>query len=219
MTSATQALDRELAVHRHGRVPRELRRRQLLAIAVELFGQRGYAGVSMDELAARAGVTKPVVYSIFGSKEGVLLDAIDELGTELNVAVRAAVAGRAEPADLLREGSLAFFRVVGARHEAWRMVFGLGHSLGDASADAGERLALIRRRQDALVSAVILASARELGGDPGELELSAITRALNGVYEGLVEWWAEHPEAEPEQLTEWVMALVLPGLEAMTSVA
>ena len=44
------------------------------------------------------------------------------------------------------------------------------------------------------------------------LEISAITRGLNGVYEGLVEWWDDHPDVSPEQLTEWVVALVLPGL-------
>jgi len=55
----------------HGRVPRELRERQLLELAEELFGERGYAGASMDELARRAGVTKPVVYELFGSKDSV----------------------------------------------------------------------------------------------------------------------------------------------------
>jgi AcrR family transcriptional regulator len=171
----------------------------------------------MDEIAARAGVTKPVIYSIFGSKDGVLLAAIDELGAELNEDVRAAVAGRTDPADLLRAGSLAFFRLVAERHAVWTMVFGLRRSLADASPGAVERLETIRRRQDALVSAVLRASAQELGGEPDPVELSAVTRALNGVYEGLVEWWAEHPEVPPERLTDWVMGLVLPGLEAMAS--
>ena len=217
MTSATQTLDRELAAHSHGRVPRDLRRRQLLAIAVELFAERGYAAASMQELAARAGVTKPVVYSIFGSKDGVLLAVIDQLGRELNEAVREAVVGRTEPGELLRAGSLAFFRFVGERQVAWVMVFGLTRSIGGASPEAAERLEAIRRRQDALVSAVLLASARELGGEPDPLEVSAVTRGLNGVYEGLVEWWGEHPDVSPEQLTEWVMGLVLPGLEAMAA--
>ena len=74
------------------------------------------------------------------------------------------------------------------------MVFGLTRSIGGASPEAAERLEAIRRRQDALVSAVLLASARELGGEPDPLEVSAVTRGLNGVYEGLVEWWGEHPD-------------------------
>ena len=56
----------------HGRVPRAVRERQLLELAEELFAERGYAGTSMDELCRRAGVTKPVVYELFGSKDGPL---------------------------------------------------------------------------------------------------------------------------------------------------
>ena len=55
----------------HGRVPRPVRERQLLELAEALFAERGYAGASMDELARRAGVTKPVVYELFGSKDGL----------------------------------------------------------------------------------------------------------------------------------------------------
>ena len=210
MTSTTQANPRLEAIaaaierHGHGRVPRELRRRQLLELATELFAERGFAAASMDELAARAGVSKPVIYDQFGSKEGLLLAAIDALGEELSATVVEAVAGRTDPEDLMRAGSLAFFRFVGERSATWAMVFGATRSISDASPPAMDKLDEIRRRQDGLVSAVILASARELGGEPGQLELGAITRALNGVYEGLVDWWAEHPEVEAEQLTEWV---------------
>ena len=221
MTPATQAPDRlaeleaELADHAHGRVPRELRRRQLLELATLLFSERGFAAASMDELAARAGVSKPVIYGLFGSKEGVLIAVIDQLGLELSQVVLDAVAGRTSPEDLLRAGSLAFFRFVGERGETWAMIFGTTRSLSDASPEATAKLEEIRKRQDGLVAAAILAAARELGEEPDPLELSAITRGLNGVYEGLVEWWAEHPEVEAERLAEWVVALVLPGLEAM----
>ena len=223
MTSPTQPASRpegvasELARHTHGRVPRDLRRRQLLELATELFSERGFPAASMDELARRAGVSKPVIYDLFGSKEGLLVTVIEELGDELNTTVAAAVANRTGPAELLRAGSLAFFRFVGERGPTWSMVFTASRALAGASAPALEKLEEVRRRQDGLVSAVILASARELGREPGPLELGAVTRALNGLYEGLVEWWGEHPEATPEQLTEWVMALVLPGLEAMAS--
>ena len=215
MTSTTQA---EIAAHAHGRVPRELRRRHLLELATELFSERGFAAASMDELAERGGVSKPVIYGLFGSKEGVLVAVIDELGIELNRAVVEAVAGKRGPEELLRSGSLAFFGFVGERSETWSMIFGATRSIETAaSTPAAAKIAEIRARQDMLVSAVILASAQELGGSPDQLEVSAITRALNGVYEGLVEWWTDHPEVEPEQLTEWVMVLILPGLEAMAA--
>ncbi len=224
MTSTTEqqprserlaAIERELAGHPHRRVPRELRRRHLLELATALFAERGLEAASMDELASRAGVSKPVIYDQFGSKEGLLVAVIDEMGIELNDAVRTAVAGRTDPEDLLRSGSLAFFRFAGERRATFSMAFGAVRSIESSTAAVAEKVAEIRTRQDALVAAAISATAHALGGEPDRLEVSAITRGLNGVYEGLVEWWGEHPEATAEQLTDWVVALVLPGLQQM----
>ena len=58
------------------RVPRAERERQIVDAAVAVFGERGYAEVSMEQVAERVGVTKPVLYTHFGSKEGLLLAAI-----------------------------------------------------------------------------------------------------------------------------------------------
>jgi AcrR family transcriptional regulator len=208
-------LEAEVARHPHRRVPRDLRRRHILELATDLFTERGVEAASMDELAERAGVSKPVVYDLFGSKEGLVVAVIEAMGIELAAAISAAIAGLEDPEDLLRVGSLAFFRFVETRRMAFSMAFGTVRSLPATNRAALATIAAIRERQDALVGAAIEATARARGADPEPLELSAITRGLNGVYEGLVEWWEEHPEVAPEQLTEWVVALVLPGLDAM----
>ena len=227
MTARTQtptnsrlaALDREIAAHPHRRVPRALRRRHLLEIAGELFSERGFEAASMDELAQRAGVSKPVIYDQFGSKEGLIVAVIDEMGIELNRAVLEAVTGRTDPEDLLRAGSLAFFRFAADRRAAFSMAFGVLASLAGGSTQVIQKVAEIRARQDALVAGAIAATATAQGAEHDPLEISAITRGLNGVYEGLVAWWDEHPDVPPEQLTEWVVDLVLPGLRAMSEPA
>lgn len=208
-------IETELAGHSHRRVPRELRRRHLLELATQLFSEKGYAAASMDELAAHAGVSKPVVYDQFGSKEGVLVAVIDDLGEDLSRTVIEVSAGRTDPEELLREGSLAFYRFVGERASTWAMAFGAVRALDTSSLAAAEKVAEIRARQDGLVAGVLLASAKALGTEVAPLELSAVTRGLNGVYEGMVEWWQDHPDVSAEQLTEWTVALVLPGLTAM----
>ncbi len=208
-------IEDELSRHPHRRVPRGLRRRHLIELATGLFSERGLEAASMDELAQRAGVSKPVIYDQFGSKEGLVVAVVDAMGIELNEVIMAAVAGRTDPEDLLRAGSLAFFGFVGERRATFSMAFGAVRSLDSSSAYLAEKTAEIRARQDALVSAAISATARSLGTEPDELEIGAITRGLNGVYEGLVEWWDHHPDVPPEQLTDWVVALVLPGLRAM----
>jgi AcrR family transcriptional regulator len=213
------ALESEIAALPHRRVPRDLRRRHLLALATQLFSERGFEAASMDELALRAGVSKPVVYDQFGSKEGVIVAVIDQVGIELSQAIGVAVAGRTDPEDLLRAGSLAFFRFAAERRGIFSMAFGGVRAVDARSAQVAEKVAEIRARQDALVAAAIAATTVALGKERDPLEISAITRGLNGVYEGLVEWWDDHPGVPPEQLTEWVIALVLPGLQAMSEPA
>src|SRR2546426_4993440 len=65
------------------KVPRAVREPQMLDAAVAVFAERGYHGASMDEIAAGAGGTKPMVYSYFGSKEDLYLACIDHAGTRL----------------------------------------------------------------------------------------------------------------------------------------
>ena len=90
------------------RLPRRERERQLLDLAAELFSERGYAGTSMDALAERAGVTKPVIYNLFGSKAGLFAACTSELGERLFETVAGAVSGIDDIDELVRAGSLAF---------------------------------------------------------------------------------------------------------------
>ncbi|OLT48349.1 hypothetical protein BJF88_16845 [Cellulosimicrobium sp. CUA-896] len=65
------------------RMPRTQRRAQLLAIGEELFASHGYHHISMDDIAARAGVGKPVLYRHFPSKLDLYLAVVDAQGDEL----------------------------------------------------------------------------------------------------------------------------------------
>src|ERR1700742_2592545 len=105
------------------RMPRAERRRQLLDLAEELFSERGYAGASMDELARKAGVTKPVVYDIFGFKEGLYLACVERSADQLRVAVGDATRAAAGFEHKLRAGVLAFLRFAMEHRVAWDVLF------------------------------------------------------------------------------------------------
>jgi AcrR family transcriptional regulator len=194
----------EVARYAHGKVPRELRERQVLELAAELFAERGYAGASMDELAARAGISKPVVYDLVGSKEELFRAFLRKVADELAETVASAVTGQHDPESQIRAGSLAFFRFVAEHRRTWTV-------LAEGGAFAEEETA-IRRRQDDLVTALLSEAAEE---PPDPLHVQALAHALNGAYEALALWWRDHPELSPETLADWLVELVLPGLEAM----
>jgi AcrR family transcriptional regulator len=106
------------------RLPPEERREQLLDAALSLIAEKGYESVSMEGIARRAGVTKPVVYDLFGTLAD-LLDALLEREEEralLQLAeLMPAPDEDADPAKLLVDGLDAFLRAVETRPDAWRL--------------------------------------------------------------------------------------------------
>jgi AcrR family transcriptional regulator len=200
------AVQQEVEGYARGRVPREVRERQVLTLAEELFLERGFQGMSMEELARRAGVSKPVVYDLFGSKERLFELCVARAGDELEVAVAEAVAGagaegiRAQ----VRAGGLAFFRFVEHRRRVWEVL------LSSGAAPFAARVDDIRQRQNRLVTALIVAHARE-PVDP--VQVAAAAACINGAYEGMATWWQDHPDRTPDELADWIAGLVGPGLE------
>src|SRR5580704_1648867 len=79
------------ATRRGNRLPRGERRGQLLAAASEVFVDRGFHAAGMDEIADRAGVSKPVLYQHFPGKQDLYLALLDESVDKLIEAVAAAI--------------------------------------------------------------------------------------------------------------------------------
>jgi AcrR family transcriptional regulator len=190
---------------KHGRVPRPVRERQLLELAEALFAERGYGGASMDELAQRAGVTKPVVYELFGSKDGLFEACVGRSIERLAAEIAAAVRAESDPEARLRAGGLAFIRFAAANRVAWDLL-----SMGGRFA---EQARSVRSSQAELIRELMAEMAAE-GTDPRELEVAA--HAVNAAYEGVAHWMWEHPEVAIEQVADWIAELLLPGLRRFT---
>jgi len=105
------------------RLPRPARRRQLLGAAREVFVAQGYHSAAMDEIAERAGVSKPVLYQHFPGKLELYLALLDESVAELNGAVSAALASTADNRERVPATFRAFFDYVSGPGEAFRLVF------------------------------------------------------------------------------------------------
>jgi AcrR family transcriptional regulator len=188
----------------HGRVPREVRERQIVELAEVLFSERGYQGASMDELARRAGVTKPVVYELFGNKDGLFRACLERSAERLAAEVAAAVRAESEPEARIRAGGLAFLRFATDNRVGWELM--MEGRFSDVAVE-------VRRRQAALVHELLLEKA-PADVDPRELELAA--HAVNSAYEGVAHWMWEHPDVPLERLADWTVELLLPGLRRFT---
>src|SRR5688500_19307159 len=108
------------------RMPRAERELQMVAEARARFSTRGFAAVSVDELAAAVGVTKPMVYSDFGSKEGLFAAAVEQAGAELRASVARAAREDQPPDERIWHGLLAVFAFVDESAEAWDLLYPAG---------------------------------------------------------------------------------------------
>ena len=135
-----------------GRLPRDERRAQLLAAALEVFTAAGYHSAAMDEIADRAGVSKPVLYQHFPSKLDLYLAVLDTHIDSLVFAIQRAIQSTPDNAKRVQATIGAYFDFIEAEGEAFRLLFE-----SDMNVEPAVRERLNRMTYDcaAAVSAVI----------------------------------------------------------------
>lgn len=97
------------------------RREQLVDIGRTLFAEKGFEAVSVEEIAAKAGVSKPVVYEHFGGKEGLYAVVVDREMTRLLTMMSDALRG-SHPRRLLEEAGMALFDYIDEHSDGFRIL-------------------------------------------------------------------------------------------------
>ena len=98
------------------------RREQLLAVSRELFGAKGFDGTSIEEIAAHAQVSKPVVYEHFGGKEGIYAVVVDREVEALTHALTRALEAGGHPKILVERTAMALFDYIEANEDGFRVL-------------------------------------------------------------------------------------------------
>ncbi|HZG06788.1 MAG TPA: TetR/AcrR family transcriptional regulator [Streptomyces sp.] len=117
------AIEQTEARPRGTRLPRRARRNQLLGAAQEVFVAQGYHAAAMDDIAERAGVSKPVLYQHFPGKLDLYLALLDQHCEALVQAVRAALASTTDNKQRVAATMDAYFTYVEDEGGAFRLVF------------------------------------------------------------------------------------------------
>lgn len=98
------------------------RREQLLAVSRRLFAEKGFEGTSVEEIATRAEVSKPVVYEHFGGKEGIYAVVVDREVQALTAALSGALGEGGHPKVLLERTALALLSYIEASEDGFRIL-------------------------------------------------------------------------------------------------
>ncbi|MEZ0164572.1 TetR family transcriptional regulator [Kineococcus sp. LSe6-4] len=98
------------------------RREQLIGVGRSLFASKGVEGTTVEEIAAAAGVSKPVVYQHFGGKEGLYAVVVDREIAALLGAITRALSGRGSPRTLLERATTALLDYIESSTEGFRIL-------------------------------------------------------------------------------------------------
>lgn len=194
---------------------RDERRAQVLRIAQELFSTEGFHHVSMDDIAERAEVSKPVLYRHFPSKLDLYLAVVDLRGTDLLVAVDAAVAGieqgpvrRGDGRDVIAAIVKAYVMFVDGAGEASVLLFE-----SDVTHDADVRARVEHASsQAALRITTVLSEVTALSyEDAGLLAVSLVAMAQGAATHRL----RKPDDVAPARTVELVTQLAWGGVSAL----
>jgi AcrR family transcriptional regulator len=190
-------------------MPRAEREQQMISVAEAIFAERGYQASSMDEIAERVGVSKPMIYEYFGSKEGLLVACIRAARAELLAATLASVEGITSAEDALRRGLEAFFAFIDSHRRSWELLRQEAAVAGQAAMDEIEGI----RQQQTEVNAALFASYLP---DLPAWELEAYGEVVVGACERLAAWYVGRADVTAGAAAAIIMRMVWFGLSAST---
>ncbi len=178
-------------------VPRLDRETQILDIASEQFGTDGFAATSVAAVAARAGISKPLIYNYFGSKEGLFEACLDRGGALLADEIERIARGEAVGIERGMETLAGMFALLDGQRYLWRLFFDpTAPSTGpiaDSSALYADRIGKLAEEG--------VAELMGLAGNDDALDVSAMTAVWLGIVDSLMNWWVAHPDETAEQMT------------------
>lgn len=182
------------------------RRDQLVGVAKTVFAELGYDGASVEEIAARAGVSKPVVYEHFGGKEGIYAVVVDRESNALLDKITSYINEQAGGRQMVHASALAFLHYIEEDPDGFRVLTrdspatvaapGMASLLTDVADKAAGVLEIFFRRS---------------GLDPRSAPLYA--GALVGMVAYVGSWWASERTPPAEEVAAHITALAYFGLK------
>ena len=170
------------------RLTHEQRAAQLLEIASELFTSHGYENVSIEDIARTAGVTRPVIYQHYGSKDGIYLACVERVSADfMDRLATAREDAHGELEAFIDLGTQVLFDLLVEHPGAWALLFGatlteggpLAQSMSELRFGAVDRMGEL---------------AAEFVPDADRESLDAFANAVSGIADAFGRWWLRRPD-------------------------
>ena len=184
------------------------RREQLVAVARGVFAERGFEGASVEEIAARAEVSKPVVYEHFGGKEGLYAVVIDREMQTLLASVTAALNSGGHPRTVLERAALALLDYVESSSDGFRILVRdspVAHATGSFASLISDAAGQVEH--------ILAAEFRQRGFDEGFAPMYA--QMLVGTVALTGQWWLDARRPAKSVVAAHLVNLAWNGLSSL----
>ena len=185
-------------------VPRLDRESQILDVAAKEFAGQGYATTNLAVIADKAGISKPLIYNYFTSKDGLFTACLDRAGAvladEIERIAREDTVG-VERGMRTLEG---IFTILQPQPHFWKLFFdGSAPTIGAIGRSTAHYKDRITKLAEEGVTELMT-----MNGDSNPLDISAMTAVWMSIVDALVNWWLDHPDQTAEQMTQRCMRLM-----------
>lgn len=180
------------------------RRQQLLDVARELFAEKGFDGTSIEEIAHRATVSKPVVYEHFGGKEGIYAVVVDREMQALLDGMTGALAEDAHPRILLERAALALLDYIEGSADGFRIM------VRDSPVSTSGTFSSLLNDIASQVEHILGVQFKRRGYEP---KLAALySQALVGMVAFTGTWWLEEHKPRKDEVAAHLVNIAWNGL-------
>ena len=197
------------------RLTREQRRAWILNAAATAFAINGYDGASIAKIADEAGITKPVIYHHFASKQALYVAVLELYRSELTAFLGARVVASPSGEARMRNGLSAFLEFVETHPNAWAILFRDPPPTDAVIVDAHRRIQ--ERATAALVPLLAAGPTKAHRNDPEGAELvverEMAAEVIKSAADGLAAWWYDHRDVPREHLLRVLMNALWIGFE------
>ncbi len=185
------------------------RRAQLIEVGLALFAEKGIEGTSVEEIAASAGVSKPLIYEHFGGKEGLYAVVVDrEMRALLQLISESLLDGR--PRVKAEKAALAFLTYIETRSDGFRILV-LNSPVGGQSGSFATLLSEVASQ----VEHIFVAELGGRGFDPQMAPMYA--QMLVGMVALTGQWWLDARLLTREEVAAHIVNLAWNGLVGLES--
>ncbi|MET3803240.1 AcrR family transcriptional regulator [Nakamurella sp. UYEF19] len=176
-------------------MPRAVREQQLLELAERLFIESGYGAFSIEDLCREAGVSRPIIYDHFGSRDGLYLACLRRVRAEFENTLINAARDAPDAEAAIRQGADAFFTIIERDPRRWSLVYGGLSELGGTLADQ-----IYELRTDTIdrISAITTRFAPHADREA----VTAHAHAVSGAGEQMGRWWLHNPDIPRERIVD-----------------